>query len=82
MAGRCGNCIPEAQARSELYPTYKDQGLEVLTLALALFKQGLVTRLRKAVPYVQLASSVLLVLAGAYVIYYWLSYGSSSVLPG
>ena len=56
--------------------------LVALTLALALFKQGLVTRLRKAVPYVQLASAVLLMLAGAYVLYYWLSYGSSYVLPG
>ena len=30
MAGWCGNCIPEAQAWSELYPAYKDRGLEVL----------------------------------------------------
>jgi len=47
--------------------------LVALTLALAVFKGGLVKWLRKAVPYVQLASSVLLVLAGAYIIYYWLS---------
>ena len=43
----------------------------VLTLALALFKGNLLTRVRKAVPYVQSASAVLLVLAGAYVLYYW-----------
>jgi cytochrome c-type biogenesis protein len=47
--------------------------LMALTLALAFFKQGLVARLRKAVPYVQLASAVLLVLAGAYMIFYWSS---------
>jgi cytochrome c-type biogenesis protein len=47
--------------------------LVALTLALALFKQGLVAKLRKAVPYVQLASAVLLVLAGAYMIFYWWS---------
>ena len=33
MAGWCGNCIPEAQAWSELYPAYKDRGLEVLMVS-------------------------------------------------
>jgi cytochrome c-type biogenesis protein len=56
--------------------------LMTLTLALAFLKQGLVKWLRKAVPYVQLASAVLLVLAGAYVIFYWLSSGSGGVLSG
>jgi cytochrome c-type biogenesis protein len=56
--------------------------LVTLTLALAFFKQGLVRWLRRAVPYVRLASAVLLVLAGAYVIFYWLSSGSGGVLSG
>jgi cytochrome c-type biogenesis protein len=55
--------------------------LVTLTLALAFFKQGLVRWLRRAVPYVRLASAVLLVLAGAYMIFYWLSSGSGGVLP-
>jgi cytochrome c-type biogenesis protein len=54
--------------------------LMTLTLALAFIKQGLVKWLRKAVPYVQLASALLLVLAGAYVVFYWLSSGSGGVL--
>jgi peroxiredoxin len=33
MAGWCGNCIPEAQAWSKLYPEYKDRGLEVLMVS-------------------------------------------------
>jgi cytochrome c-type biogenesis protein len=45
--------------------------LVALTLALALFKQGLLARFRKAVPYVQLASAVLLLLSGGYMIFYW-----------
>jgi cytochrome c-type biogenesis protein len=53
-----------------------------LTLALAFFKQGLVKWLRQAVPYVRLASAALLVLAGAYVILYWLPSGSGAVLFG
>jgi cytochrome c-type biogenesis protein len=56
--------------------------LVTLTLALAFFKQGLIKWLRRAVPYVQLASAVLLVLAGAYVIFYWLPPGSGGVLSG
>lgn len=56
--------------------------LVTLTLALAFFKQGLIKWLRKAVPYVQLVSAVLLVLAGAYVIFYWLSSASGGVLSG
>jgi cytochrome c-type biogenesis protein len=54
--------------------------LVTLTLALASFKKGLVKWLRKVVPYVQLASAVFLVLAGVYVISYWLSSGSRGVL--
>jgi cytochrome c-type biogenesis protein len=45
--------------------------LLTLTLALAFFKQGMVLWFRKTVPYVQLASAVLLMVAGGYIIYYW-----------
>jgi cytochrome c-type biogenesis protein len=55
--------------------------LVMLTLALAFFKQGLVKWMRRAVPYVRLASAILLVLAGAYVTFYWLSSGSGGVPP-
>lgn len=46
--------------------------LIILTLALALFKSGVVNRLRSVVPYVQIISAILLVVAGGYIIYYWL----------
>ncbi len=45
--------------------------LLVLTLALALFKEGVISRLRKVTPYVHPISAALLVLAGAYIILYW-----------
>lgn len=45
--------------------------LLVLTLALALFKRSVVSRLRGIVPYVQVLSAALLVLAGAYIVFYW-----------
>ena len=41
-----------------------------LTVGVALAKAGLVTRLRRAMPYVNRASGVLLVVAGAYVAWY------------
>ncbi len=56
--------------------------LMALTVALAFFKRGLVKRLRGAAAYVRLASAVLLVLAGAYIVYYWLSSGGGATLPG
>lgn len=45
--------------------------LMVLTLALALFKTGVVSRLRGVVPYVQILSAALLVVAGSYIVFYW-----------
>jgi cytochrome c-type biogenesis protein len=54
--------------------------LVTLTLALAFLKQGLVKWLRRAVPYVQLASAILIVLAGAYVISYWLLSGNGGIV--
>jgi cytochrome c-type biogenesis protein len=45
--------------------------LLTLTLALALFKRGVVSQLRGIVPYVQILSAVLLVVAGAYIVFYW-----------
>ena len=51
-----------------------------LTLALAFFKQGLVVRLRKAMPYLRLASAALLVLTGVYLIL-WTPTLNGTVLP-
>ncbi|MFQ5812189.1 MAG: cytochrome c biogenesis CcdA family protein [Anaerolineae bacterium] len=47
----------------------------VLTLGMALFKEAVVSSIRKALPYVQGVSAVLLMLAGAYIVYYWLTLG-------
>ena len=45
--------------------------LLVLTLALAFFKGGVISRLRSVTPYVQPISAALLMVAGAYIIFYW-----------
>lgn len=50
--------------------------LFVLTLGIALVKEGIVvTAMRKILPYVQKISAVFLIVAGVYIIYYWLSSG-------
>lgn len=49
--------------------------LMALTLSLALFKGTLVSSLKRAVPYVERAGALLLLAAGAYIVYYWLSAG-------
>jgi len=46
-----------------------------LTLALAVFKGAVVSILRKTLPYFQTLSAALLLLAGAYIVYYWLTVG-------
>lgn len=47
----------------------------VLTLGVALFKQAAVRWARAVLPYVQPLSAVLLLGAGAYIVYYWLTVG-------
>jgi cytochrome c biogenesis protein CcdA len=56
--------------------------LVTLTVALAFFKEGLLKWLRGALPYVQTASALLLILAGAYVVLYWWTAQSLSSPPG
>lgn len=52
--------------------------LTALAVAAALSQQGVARALRRLVPYVNRASGALLLLAGAYVVYYWAFF----LLPG
>ncbi|MFQ5852498.1 MAG: cytochrome c biogenesis CcdA family protein [Candidatus Binatia bacterium] len=48
----------------------------LLTLSIALFKEGIiVTGLHGVLPYVERAAAVLLLFAGSYIVYYWLFKG-------
>ncbi len=50
--------------------------LFILTLGIALVKEGMVvTAMRKILPYVQKISALFLIIAGCYIVYYWLSSG-------
>ena len=47
----------------------------VLTLGMAVFKGTMVGGLRKALPYIQPVSAAIMLLAGAYIVFYWLTLG-------
>ena len=47
----------------------------VLTLGMAVFKGAMVGGLRKALPYIQPVSAAIMILAGAYIVFYWLTLG-------
>jgi len=46
-----------------------------LTLGMAIFKGAMVNAVRKALPYIQPVGSWLMVLAGMYIVFYWLTIG-------
>jgi cytochrome c-type biogenesis protein len=47
----------------------------LLTIGMALFKGTMVRWLRKAMPYIQPIGAWLMVIAGAYIVFYWLTLG-------
>ena len=47
----------------------------VLTQGMALFKGAMVGALRRALPYIQPLSAALMIVAGSYIVYYWLTIG-------
>jgi len=49
--------------------------ITALTLGTALFQSAVTTRVRRLLPFVQPVSAVLLLTAGAYLVYYWLTLG-------
>ncbi|MBU1566306.1 MAG: cytochrome c biogenesis protein CcdA [Proteobacteria bacterium] len=50
--------------------------MQILTLGIAVVKEGVVVgALRRVLPYVQKVSALLLLVAGGYIIFYWLSSG-------
>jgi cytochrome c biogenesis protein CcdA len=46
-----------------------------LTMGIALFKGAMVGALRRALPYMQPLGSLLMILAGSYIVFYWLTLG-------
>ena len=50
--------------------------LLALTLSMAFIKEGVVVgAMRKAMPYIQKVSALLIILAGGYILHYWFASG-------
>ena len=67
--------IPAAIGQFLLYAVGMGTVVMALTLGMALFQGAMVTTVRRVVPYVQPAGSALMILAGAYIVFYWLTVG-------
>ena len=68
--------IPSAAGQFILYALGMGLVIMVLTLGMALFKSAIVGALRKTLPYIQPLSAGLMIVAGSYIVFYWLTLGS------
>ena len=67
--------IATSFAQFVLYALGMGMVIIALTVGMALFKTAMVGALRKVMPYVAPVGSWLMVIAGAYIVFYWLSIG-------
>ena len=52
----------------------------VMTLGMAIFKGAMVRMMRRALPYIQPIASAFMVIAGGYIVFYWLTVGRDVLL--
>ena len=67
--------VPSTLGQLILYGLGMGLVITSLTVGMALFRGAMVGGLRKALPYVQPISSVFMLVAGAYIVFYWLTIG-------
>lgn len=67
--------VPSTLGQLILYGLGMGLVITSLTVSMALFRGAMVGGLRKALPYVQPISSVFMLVAGAYIVFYWLTIG-------
>ena len=65
----------EAVGQFVLYALGMGMVIMLLTVGMAFFKGAIVSTLRKVLPHIQTVSAVLMLVAGAYIVYYWLTIG-------
>ena len=70
-----GKSIPSVVSNFFLFALGMGIVILALTLGIAFFKGAMVGLVRKALPFVQPVGSWLMVLAGAYLVFYWLTVG-------
>jgi cytochrome c-type biogenesis protein len=67
--------LPETLLQLALYALGMGSVIVLLTLGIALFQSALVDRVRSLVRYIAPVSAALLLIAGSYIVYYWLTVG-------
>jgi cytochrome c-type biogenesis protein len=67
--------LPDTLLQLALYALGMGSVIVLLTLGIALFQGALVDRVRRLVRYIAPVSAGLLLLAGSYIVYYWLTVG-------
>ncbi len=67
--------IVAATGQFILYALGMGSVIMLLTLGIGVFKGAMVGSLRKALPYMHPISAVLMISAGSYIVYYWLTLG-------
>ena len=67
--------VPSTLGQLILYGLGMGLVITSLTVGMALFRGAMVGGLRKALPYVQPVSSIFMLVAGAYIVFYWLTIG-------
>ena len=65
--------IPTAAGQFFLFALGMGLVIMALTITMALFKGSMVGALRRTLPYIQPVSSVLMLVAGTYIVFYWLT---------
>lgn len=67
--------IPSSMGQFLLYGLGMGVVIMALTMGMAFFKGAMVGALRRALPFVQPASSVMMLVASSYIVFYWLTIG-------
>lgn len=62
-----------------LYALGMGMVIMAMTLGMAIFKDEMVRSMRRALPYVQPVASAFMVIAGAYIVFYWLTVGRGNL---
>ena len=78
--GSATNSLLQVVGNFFLYAIGMGLVIMVMTLGMAIFKGAMVRLMRRALPYIQPVASAFMVIAGAYIVFYWLTVGRGNLL--
>ena len=78
--GSAANSPAQAAANFLLYALGMGMVIMAMTLGMVIFKGAMVRWMRRALPYIQPIASAFMIIAGAYIVFYWLTVGRDNLL--